>query len=307
VSFRAEEFEALGTTARVVVADGSASRAAALLHDELDAVDAAASRFRDDSELMRVNERAGTWVSCSPLLLDLVDAGVRAAVMTNGLVDPALGKVLVELGYDRDFASLPPSADPIRFDVRHVPGWRRIEVDRRSSAIRIPQGVALDLGATGKAVAADRAAHRIANACGTGVLVALGGDIATAGPMPRDGWPIWVADDHRNPLAGVAETVTIRSRGLATSSTTVRQWVRGDEHVHHIVNPATARSAEGPFRTVSVSAATCTDANIAATAALVLGASAPGWLADTAAPARLVRHDGTVMHLGGWAPPADSR
>jgi thiamine biosynthesis lipoprotein len=306
VSFSAEEFEALGTTARVVVAGSSASRAAALLHDELDAVDVAASRFRDDSELMRVNDRAGTWVSCSPLLIDLVDAGVRAAVITTGLVDPTLGKVLVELGYDRDFASLPPSAEPIRFDVRHVPGWRRIEIDRPGSAIRIPQGVALDLGATGKAVAADRAAQRIASECGAGVLVALGGDIATAGPVPRHGWPLWVADDHRNPLDGIAETVAIRSGGLATSSTTVRQWVRGDEQVHHIVNPATARSADGPFRTISVSAATCTDANIASTAALVLGASAPRWLADTAAPARLVQHDGTVMHLGGWAPPAES-
>jgi thiamine biosynthesis lipoprotein len=56
----------------------------------------------------------------------------------------------------------------------------------------------------------------------------------------------------------------------------------------------------GPWRTVTVAAETCADANIAATAAIVLGADAPGWLAQHSLPARLVALDGTVRAQGGW-------
>jgi FAD:protein FMN transferase len=80
----------------------------------------------------------------------------------------------------------------------------------------------------------------------------------------------------------------------------VRRWMRGDRVVHHVVDPATGLSAEEHWRTVSVTAATCVDANIASTAALVMGARAAQWLHDRGLPARLVAPDGTVTRVGGW-------
>jgi thiamine biosynthesis lipoprotein len=137
------------------------------------------------------------------------------------------------------------------------------------------------------------------------VLVSLGGDIAAAGDSPLGGWPVLIADDHRQSErcgspARPVQVVRMTGGGLATSSIGCRQWTRAGQALHHIIDPRTARSADGPWRTVSVAAATCADANAAATAAIISGAEAEAWLADRGIPARLVGQDGSVRHVGGW-------
>ena len=292
------ERRALGTTARVVVDAPLLAEAGALLADELAIIDHACSRFRADSDLSRVNEDAGRPVVVSAVLLEAIEVALRAARLTTGLVDPTVGTALCLLGYDRDFASIASDGRALR--ARRVPGWRHITMDRVRSTVRVPAGVRLDLGATAKALAADRAADRVASTLGCAALVSLGGDIATAGPPPRTGWPVRVTDDHAADPDAPGETVSLTSGGLATSSVTVRQWARGAETLHHLIDPTTGLPADGPFRTISVAAATCVDANIASTAALVLGRDAPSWLAQRQLPARLTRRDGRVLHVGGW-------
>jgi thiamine biosynthesis lipoprotein len=132
------------------------------------------------------------------------------------------------------------------------------------------------------------------------VLVSLGGDVRVAGPTPDDGWRIAVGDDHERALADPDLVVSIAGGGLATSSTARRTWRRAGRTVHHIVDPRTGDVPVSRWRTVSVAAATCVDANTASTAAVVLGDAAPGWLADRRLPARLVDLDGAVITTAGW-------
>ncbi len=178
-------------------------------------------------------------------------------------------------------------------------------MDRQT--VRIPADVLLDLGATAKALAADRAAARVATAAGCGVLVNLGGDIAIAGRAPHGGWRIEVTDelpvdqaDGQRARRARGQVVRIDSGGLATSCTASRGWRRGEEHLHHITVPGTGRPTDGCWRTVSVAAATCVGANIASTAAIIRGEQAAGWLGRHGLPARLVRGDGRVVTTGGW-------
>ena len=163
----------------------------------------------------------------------------------------------------------------------------------------MPPGVSLDLGATAKALAADRAAARIANLTGCGVLVGLGGDIAVAGPPPKGNWQVAIADDHRA-TSGAPQVVSISSGGLATSSTLVRRWRTSSGWAHHIVDPRTGLNPDSRWCTASVAAATCVDANAAATAAIVLGAAAPEWLVSRGLPALLVDTDGVLLALADW-------
>lgn len=186
-------------------------------------------------------------------------------------------------------------------------GYRTVELDPVRSLVRVPRGVALDLGATAKAWVADRGARAVYEAAGCGVLVGIGGDLAFAGPAPAGGWRVHVTDDHRSGPDAPGQTVSFASGGLATSSVAVRRWRRGAQTLHHIIDPALGAPARGPWRTVSVAAADCADANIAATAALVRGARAPRWLQELGLPARLVAHDGTVVRVGGWPPEAPPR
>jgi thiamine biosynthesis lipoprotein ApbE len=296
-------WEALGTTVVLRLTDPAALGAArAEVEAELAAIDRACSRFRADSELSRVNVDAGRSVAISPLLVEALEVALRAAELTGGDVDPTVGECLVLAGFDRDWRELSACSGqtPPAITARVRAGWRTILLDRATCSVCIPAGVRLDLGATAKAWAADRCAQAAAAASDCGVLVGLGGDIATAGTAPECGWRIRVTDDHRSDLSAPGQTIAIRSGGLATSSTAVRRWRRGGRTMHHIIDPATGVPVQGSWRTVSVAAADCTEANIASTAAIVRGAGAPEWLEGLGLPARLVDADGRVTTIGDW-------
>jgi len=299
-----DSFEVWGTTAVLLVTSPLAAVPARRLAEHVLAdVDLACSRFRPDSELTRLNEAGGEPMMISATFADLLSAALRAARLTGGDVDPTCGQALAGLGYDRDFAELRAGgATPLRLagPAGAVPGWRRVRLDNGARRVRLEHGAQLDLGATAKAWAADTCAEQIARRTGCGVLVSLGGDVAVAGTPPPEGWQIRVADDHAAPPDAPGQTVTITSGGLATSSTTVRAWTVAGRPVHHIIDPATGESASSCWRTVSVAAGTCTDANTASTAAIIRSAAAPAWLRDMGLPARLVRHDGTVETTAGW-------
>jgi thiamine biosynthesis lipoprotein len=309
-----DAFSVFGTTATLLISEpGQVQAARAIADAELAAVDLACSRFRPDSELSRLNAAGGAVTAVSELFADLVEAALRAARLTDGDVDPTCGQALAEIGYDRDFAEVqaaqaqaagvPEAGGPAHRLRRagRVPGWRSVQLDTERRQVRLANGAQLDLGATAKAWAADRCAELIARRLGPGVLVSLGGDMAMAGPAPVGGWRVRVTDDHAAGPQAPGQTVTIRSGGLATSSTTVRTWTgRGGQRAHHIINPATGEPARSCWRTVSVAAGNCVDANTASTAAIIRSAAALPWLRDAGLPARLVREDGSVETTAGW-------
>jgi thiamine biosynthesis lipoprotein len=296
-------FPALGTTAVIVAPAPALTAARPAVEAEIHAVDAACSRFREDSELSLLNAAGGRPFPASPLLRQALSVALRAARLTDGWVDPTVGTAIRVLGYDRTFARVEQDGGPLRVTVGPVPGWRLIEVDPASATIRLPASVTLDLGATAKALCADRAARAAADAAGSGVLVNLGGDIAVAGAAPEGGWSVRVTDDHAAPPDAPGQTVAIADGGLATSGTAVRRWARGGRSLHHLVDPSTGMPADTPWRTVSVAARSCVDANIASTAAVIMGTRAPEWLEARGLPARLVSVNGQVTTLAGW--PAD--
>ena len=157
-----------------------------------------------------------------------------------------------------------------------VPGWQAVVFNEKSRAVRVPRGVELDLG----------------------------GDIAVAGAPPDEGWLVQASEDSGAPIDEDEETICIRSGGIATSSTTVRRWTRGGVALHHIINPVTGLPTNGPWRTATVVAGTCVDANIASTAAIVMGDAAVAWLEAHHLPARLVDRKGSVRRVSGWPAPS---
>lgn len=293
---------ALGTSMRLIVTRPDRLEAARSAADRvIKAIDETASRFRHDSELTTLNRVPGRQIRVSPLLAQALAAGLRGARLTGGAVDPTVGTAVRLAGYDRDFASIPPDGSPIQLNVSHVPGWQAIEFDEAARTVYIPPGVEIDLGATAKALAADLSAAAAFEAMGSGgVLVSLGGDLAAAGDAPPEGWTVQTSEDSNAPIDDDEETISIQAGGIATSSTTVRRWTRGGVELHHIIDPATGLPAAGPWRTATVVASTCVDANIASTAAIVMGEWAVPWLTSNGLPARLVDRQGVVHRVSGW-------
>jgi thiamine biosynthesis lipoprotein ApbE len=298
-------WKALGTSVHVLTTDPNELPAAELaVREILDDVDAAYSRFRADSELSALNASGGRSVTVSPLLATAIDTALRAASLTRGAVDPTVGTAIRIAGYDDDFSRIARDGGPVTLHPVRVAGWQAVHVDRASRSVLLPDGVELDLGSTGKALAADLAAHAAHTAMtGGGVLVSLGGDIAIAGTPPTGGWRVLVAEDSAIPPDSDGQVICVGRGGVATSSTTVRRWTRGGIILHHIIDPKTGLPASGPWRTVTVVAASCVDANIAATAAIVQGEAAIEWLQARRLPARLVENDGTIHYIGPWPDP----
>lgn len=290
------EFRALGTYVHVQTRGGVvAPRRRA--QEILEQVDLACSRFRSDSDLSRANASPGRWTSVSPLFLAALGVAVAAAEETDGLVDPCLGRTLIEYGYDRDFGRLQERESSVRYAEPSNRAWSRIDFD--DGAVRVPSGVSLDLGATAKAWASDLVALSLFEEFGEAVVVSLGGDIAIAGPEAH--WPIQISEHP----AGLDETVApaeiwLSSGGLATSSTQVRRWRTGGAEFHHIVDPRTGRPVDAVWRTVTATGPTCVAANVAATAALVLAGDAVEWLGTRKVSARLIAQDGSVHLAGDW-------
>jgi thiamine biosynthesis lipoprotein len=294
-------FRAIGTTATVVVQEpDEADLAECTLARALEEIDLACSRFRADSELAMLHAEAGRPVQVSSLLFEALEVACRVAARTGGAVDPTVGNAICALGYDADLDEVQARPPQPPRALGAVPGYWHVQLNSRTREVRIPRGVRLDLGSTAKALAADRAATRIAHAVNDGVLVSLGGDVAVVGPPPSDGWAVGIAHESSAPPEEVDQVVAIRRGGLASSAAGARTWKTGSREVHHIVDPRTGNCVESYWSLVSATGPSCVEANLVTTASLVWGADALETLCRFEQSVRLVRFDGKVFTVNGW-------
>ncbi len=279
--------------ASLTVGDPGALAAARDVADRVIAqVDAACNRFRADSELARIATQQASGVAITPLLADLLRAALFVAVLTDGAVDPTLGTQLEAIGYT---GAVSAGAHPVSLSTT-VPAWRRVTVE--DGVLTAPAGARFDLGATAKAFTADLIARTVDRELGAdGVLISLGGDIATAGAAPEGGWSILVQDLDGDPAASVALRAGM---AIATSSTQKRRWVQRGVERHHILDPWLGLPAAEVWRTASCAAESCLLANAYSTAAIVKGVAAAEWLEGRGVAARLVDRQGRVVSTSMW-------
>ncbi len=305
---QADTFTAIGCEHMIVACRPDAlDDALHLARSYLSGLDRAASRFRPDSELSRLNTAARTGdvtAVVSSQLARTLAAALRVARLTSGLVDPTVGAALEAAGYDSDLdavrARTAHTPHP-RWQPTPAPGWTRIQLDPSSRLLTMPAGTVLDVGASAKAMAADHVATMLSAALPGGFVVNFGGDIAIGGDLPVGGWQLGV-DDSRG---RTVQVVTSHGQALATSSIRHRTWRTEAGVAHHIIDPATGAVAEPVWAQVTCCAATALEANAASTAALVLGGTAPAWLhAHGLAALLLPLHDSPALRVGGW-PVAD--
>ena len=274
--YRAESFPLWGGTATVMVTRPDRLHDARRSVDQVIAdIEAACCPRRGDSELNKVNAAAGQCLPVGATFHAVLWTALHAADVTGGLVDP--------------------TADSPHWN------WRSIRVDEPEGTVMVPAGARLDFGSVAQSFAADRAAELAAGRTACGVLVDIGGSVAAAGRVPLNGWPVPVDDGIQPP----GRPFTLRKHGgVATSSIVARPTpLASTRAAPHIVDPRSGRPVHGPWRTVSVAAGNCVDADTASIAAIVRGHDAPDWLTSLGLPARLVHVDGWAITVAGW--PAD--
>ncbi|MGZ4150796.1 MAG: FAD:protein FMN transferase, partial [Actinomycetota bacterium] len=264
------------------------------------------SRFRPESELCRVNARAGTWVSVSPPFATLVRRALEAADETDGLFDPTVLPALRAAGYDRDFKEIRANdraVEPVDDEVRAIRrefydllvkdatscgAWRDVEV--RGDRVRIPEGAELDFGGIAKGWTVDLAAEAISNL--PWAIVDAGGDLRIVGTVPDEGLDVGVEDPESRGVEALR--LRLADGALATTSVTVRAWGPG---AHHVIDPRTALPALTGVLQATVWAETCTQAEVWSKAALLTGPA----ILDRV-PASLVLGTGEIVTSFGTSP-----
>jgi FAD:protein FMN transferase len=248
------------------------------LPDRFEAWEQALSRFRYDSELCKLNRRAGRDTAVSQVIWDVFEAARQADALTRGLVNPLIGNALIQAGYDRSFDELPGVQLGALDGMMHatVPAIDKLIVDASTRTLRVPDGSQLDFGGIAKGWAADQAMQAL-SACGP-ALFGAGGDIATSGPRADGGaWEIAV-DDPIHPGDSIT-SVFLERGGIATSGRDYRHWVRAGLPQHHIINPHTGEPAETDVLTATVIAPDAMQAEAMAKAVLIAGSAAGiAWL-----------------------------
>ncbi len=288
-----------GTTYEMAAVDGDVSRMQQILDEQTDRCAAAVSRFSPLSELSKASSQIGDHL-VSRELSDYLESAALGMFLSNGLLDPCIGDALIGLGYDRDFDAIGENVSVVQVP-RRIFGDSVI-FDGETQVLTVRQPCVIDLGATAKARCADRIAQNvIAAGVAEGVIVGLGGDLSLAGIAPLGGWPVSIATSAKSTNHGVIHrTLSVFGGGVATSSTEVRRWGAKGSDSHHVINPTTGRSAESPWKLVSVLAPNCLEANIAATTAHLQGEDAPELLAAGGFGALLVPYFGEALEVGFW-------
>ena len=267
-------FRAMGTDVEILLDAPADIRTTAALdraEAEFERLEGLLSRFRDSSELSRLN-RDGR-IEAGADLARVVTLALEARESTGGLFDPTVHDALVAAGYDRSFTELPQDSVPDSdAAVARCGGSARVD----GHTIELEPGTHLDLGGIGKGYAVDRVAEQLAmhGPC----LVNAGGDLAVRGGS----WPVGVTAEL---------TLELAHGALATSGSDTRRWRRGGTAQHHLIDPASGLPAESEYLRVTVVGATAVEAEVLAKVAFLGG--------EVEAPRVLVTTDGRTLVEGG--------
>jgi thiamine biosynthesis lipoprotein len=289
---QATTFACFGSTCTVMVSGAGADAAIADARRRLLAWHDQFSRFLEDSELTRLNADPRETVPVSPMMRRVLQAAVRAANDTHGLVDPTLTDEIERAGYAghfageglplRDALALAPPRRPAR--ARTPAAWASVRIDRRTSTVTRPPGTRLDPGGIAKGLFADE----IAAALGTydAFVVDCGGDLRVGGArgLAR---PVTVASPFDD---ATIHTFELTAGGVATSGIGKRSWMQAGRPAHHLLDPATGAPAYTGIVQATALAPNATEAEALSKAAVLSGPEgAASWLV----------HGGVVVLDGG--------
>jgi thiamine biosynthesis lipoprotein len=258
----------MGTTCRVVLVGGDATLLDAA-RARVEELEARWSRFREDSEISRLNRRPGLPTALSADSYLLVDHAVAAWRWTAGRYDPTVLHALEAAGYDRSFEQVEPDRPGAAAPASPAPGCAGLVLDPLLRAVTLPPGAGFDPGGIGKGLAADLTVDLLLDGGARGACVDLGGDGRMAGDAPAGGWRVGVGNPY-DPDRLLA-VVALRDHGIATSSRLIRRWAVGGSSRHHLLDPRTGAPLETGIDAVTVIARDAWVAEILTKAAFVAG------------------------------------
>jgi thiamine biosynthesis lipoprotein len=249
-----------------------ARRVAERVESEARRIERKFSRYRDDSVLHRINRSSGRPVEVDSETAHVIDFAVRCYELTGGRFDITSG--VLRRVWKFDGSDNVPTRGQVDALLPYV-GWSKISWTPPN--VIVPKGMELDLGGIGKEYAVDRAANLVKEVAHEGVVVNFGGDIAVTGPRRRE-IPWRVGIEHPDGRTAAATVFDLSYGAVATSGDARRFLQKDGVRYSHILDARTGWPVRGAPRSVSVLAASCTEAGMLATMAVLQGPEAEAFL-----------------------------
>lgn len=279
------EFRAMNTSVLVAARDNPrVSAGLKTVRDFIARSERRFSRFIPESELCQLNSSAGSWVSVSPELMEILILAHHYYEETRGLFDPSILPQLMRAGYDKSMDQmtsaaglggatgvypLKPPKRGARQDIGHGPAFSEIGLDALRQRARLPGGMAVDLGGIAKGWIVQQAAMLLSS-FSTPCAVSAGGDMFFVGvPDTGSGWQVEL-EDPRDPSRTLA-WLRAGPGAVVTSSVTKRVWSNNAVANHHIIDPRTGKSARTEWLSATVFAREAASAEAYAKALLIGG------------------------------------
>ena len=260
-----------------------ALRVAAAVENEARRIETKFSRYRSDSVVGQINARAGEPMTVDSETAHLLDFADKCFEMSDGLFDITSG--VLRRVWRFDGSDRIPTASQIA-SVAKLVGWRKARW--KASTIRLPEGMEIDLGGLAKEYAVDKALAAVREITALPVLVNFGGDLRVSSPR-RQGARWKVAIESVESSGQVAGLLELADGAIATSGDARRFLLKDGIRYGHILNPKTGQPVKHAPRSVTVAAATCVEAGMIATLAVLQGKRAEAFLKDQSARAWCIR------------------
>jgi len=245
---------------------------ASFAREEAQRIDRKFSRYRSDSVVHAINTSGGRARRVDEETARLIDYGAQLWQLSGGRFDLTSGVLRHAWQFDEG----PVRADPARIpELMQRVGWQRVAWE--PPTMTLPAGMEIDLGGIGKEYAVDLVADWIGVRSKTPVLVNFGGDLRCTGRPPSSG--AWMVGIESIEQAGSAvRRIELKSGALATSGDAKRHIEIGGVRYGHIFDARTGWPARGAPRSITVAAATCSQAGSYSTLAMLQGEGAEAFL-----------------------------
>jgi len=267
-------FQAMASSCEVHVGDADraiAERVAALAAAEAQRIEAKFSRYRRGNIIDTINTAGGRPIVVDDETARLLDYATRLHELSDGMFDITSG--VLRRAWRFDGSDRVPSAEAVAA-LLPIVGWDK--VSWRAPELTLPPGMEIDLGGIGKEYAVDSAAALV-RPVSTLCLLNFGGDLLALGPQ-YGGAPWRVGVESVSDAGAVARHIELTIGALATSGDSRRFLLKDGKRYCHVLDPRSGWPVVGAPRSVTVAAATCTEAGMLATLALLQGADAEAFL-----------------------------
>jgi FAD:protein FMN transferase len=281
-------FRAMAGPCEVLIETPDATEACAVVERVADCawrIEDKYSRYRRGNVVDEINTAGGRLVTVDEETAKLLDFAATLHDLSDGLFDVTSG-VLRRAWTFNGGTHLPTQAEID--SLLPLVGWDKVRWSRPK--LRLFPGMQLDFGGIGKEYAVDQAVQLARNICGRAALVNFSGDLAVSRSR-ADGrpWRVGIEDPVVSARAA-SRVLELRHGALATSGDTHRFVLADGTRYSHILDPRSGWPVRDAPRSVTVAAATCTQAGMLTTLAVLAGNDAERFLEAESVPHWVLRH-----------------